>query len=260
MDFRPQSSVRLLNERPATLEDLVVQANSSRMELAERIIDDLLPILRQGDGVHEQAAEVLESWDRTADAGSRGGVLFNEFWTTLARLSRGSGGPRPGESAGPFAIPWDASRPDQTPDGLRDAALVRQAMGEAAAVVGQKYGALDVAWGDVYRLRRGGLDYPGSGGPGGLGIFRVVGYAPAEEDLFQSVSGDSFMAAVEFSRNATRAFVLTTYGNSSRPDSIHYGDQLELFAQKRMRPALLSREEILARKSQIEELHHPGSR
>ncbi len=129
-------------------------------------------------------------------------------------------------------------------------------MTESAKTVEERYGALDVPWGDVYRLRRGGLDFPGSGGSGALGIFRVVGYVPAEENRRESVSGDSFMAAVEFGETGPRAFVLTVYGNSSNPDSIHYGDQLELFSQKRMRPALLTRESALTQKSRVEILNY----
>ena len=254
MAFRPQSSVRLLSEKPATLEDLVIKANSSRMELAERLMDDLLPVLEAGTSLHRDVGEILQTWDRTADAGSRGSVLFAEFWRRLQRGGLPRGAPTP-----LFGSPWDPARPRQTPDGLQNPDRVRQTMTEAAEIIEERYGRLDVPWGDVYRLRRGGLDFPGSGGPGSLGIFRVVSYAPTEDNRFESVSGNSFVAAVEFTENGPRAFVLTTYGNSSNPDSIHYGDQLEVFAQKRMRPALLTREEALAQKSRVEELTFPGS-
>ncbi len=116
----------------------------------------------------------------------------------------------------------------------------------AAEQVEAAYGALDVAWGDVARLRYGAVDLPASGGPGDPhGIFRVIDFAPAPDGRLASVFGDTYIAAVEFSQ-PVRAQVLTTYGNASQPGSPHVGDQLELFARNEMRPAWRTREEIEA--------------
>jgi len=70
-------------------------------------------------------------------------------------------------------------------------------------------------------------------------------FAPAQDGKFRSVQGDSFVAAVEFS-TPVRAMVLTSYGNATQPGSPHVGDQLELFARKKLRPAWRSRKEIKA--------------
>jgi acyl-homoserine-lactone acylase len=51
--------------------------------------------------------------------------------------------------------------------------------------------------------------------------------------------------AVEFS-NPVRAQALLSYGDSSQPDSPYQGDQLSLFAQKKLRSVWRSREEIEA--------------
>ena len=42
-----------------------------------------------------------------------------------------------------------------------------------------------------------------------------------------------------------RAAVLLSYGNSSQPGSPHRTDQLPYFAQKRLRPVWLTREEVM---------------
>ena len=57
------------------------------------------------------------------------------------------------------------------------------------------------------------------------------------------VAGDSYYAVIEFS-NPVKARVLTAYGNATQPHSPHVGDQLELFAQKAMRPVWRTRGEI----------------
>jgi hypothetical protein len=55
----------------------------------------------------------------------------------------------------------------------RDAAAALE-----AAVLSTKklHGSADVAWGTVYRLRQGNINLSANGGPGDLGVFRVVGY------------------------------------------------------------------------------------
>jgi acyl-homoserine-lactone acylase len=163
-------------------------------------------------------------------------VLFQAFVRELNRRSGGSG---------PFAVRWDEAAPLTTPDGLSDPAVAVAALEAAATQVQTTYGAMDVAWGDVYRLRRGGVDLPANGGPGDLGIFRVVEFMPAENGQFRAYAGDSFVAVVEFSV-PVRAKVLTGYGNASQPNSPHLSDQLRLFARKELRPAWRTRKEVLA--------------
>jgi acyl-homoserine-lactone acylase len=48
------------------------------------------------------------------------------------------------------------------------------------------------------------------------------------------VSGDSFIALIEFS-DPQRAQVLLTHGNASQPGSQHLGDQLERFSRRELR-------------------------
>jgi acyl-homoserine-lactone acylase len=120
-----------------------------------------------------------------------------------------------------------------------------EALAVAAGKVINSYGALDVEWGKIHRLRVGDVDFPANGGPGALGVFRVVGFRQTTSGVRQATTGDSFVMAVEFS-NPVRAQALLSYGNSSQPDSPGRGNQLSLFAQKQLRPVWRSREEIEA--------------
>jgi acyl-homoserine-lactone acylase len=104
-------------------------------------------------------------------------------------------------------------------------------------------GALDVPWGDVYRLRVGGRDLPANGGPGELGIFRVVNFTEDQDGRMRAASGDSYVATIEFGPTV-RARSLVSYGNASQPGSPHVGDQLDLFAKKALKPVWLTRQEI----------------
>ena len=98
----------------------------------------------------------------------------------------------------------------------------------------------------MYRLTYGGKDLPANGGPGDpTGLFRTAYFAPGGDGKFKIVAGDTFYAAVEFSK-PLKARVLLSYGNSTQPGSPHMGDQLQLFAKKEMRQPWLTREEIEA--------------
>ncbi len=234
MHFRAQRSARMLIEDGAvSLDEMVRYKHSTRMEAADRILDALIDAARQRGGeVARRAADVLASWDRSADNQSRGGVLFESFYLQGGRT-------------GLFQNSWKSALPLQTPSGLADAAAAVQALEAAAQQVQSQFGRLDVAWGEVHRLRRDDVDLPSNGGSGSLGIFRVIGYQPDGQNRRQASFGDSYVAAVEFSE-PVRAQALMSYGNSSQPGSAHRTDQMELLSRKQLRPVWLSREEIEA--------------
>jgi acyl-homoserine-lactone acylase len=234
MNLRSQRSVRMLMEKSKiSFEEMIADKFSSRMELADRILDDLIPAARRvGGELASQAADVLEAWDRKADAHSRGAVLF-ALWA------------RSMPDANWFATPWNENSPLTTPDGLANPEDAVKVLETAATTVKLLYGALDVPWGEVARLRYGKADLPASGGPGLFGIFQVIDLAPSTEGRFQQFAGDTYIAAIEFS-NPVRAKVLTTYGNATQPGSTHMGDQLPLYARNELRPVWRTRKEIEA--------------
>ena len=214
-----------------SFEEMIEYKHSTHMELADRLLDDLIAATQQQDNkLARRAADVLAVWDRKADGDSRGAVLFAAWVQEMG-------------SSISFAIPWNEDLPMTTPDGLADPAAAVTALAAAATKVETAYGALDVPWGDVFRLRSGTTDLPASGGPNNLGIFRVLSFAPTEDSRFRAVEGDSYVAAVEFS-NPVRAMVLTSYGNSTMLSSPHGGNQLQLLASQRLRPVWRSRTEI----------------
>ena len=236
MHFRAQRSVRMLEDDSITFDELVAYKLSTRMELADRILDDLIPAARAHRGEFaKQAAEVLEAWDRSADAESRGAVLFAAWVQAWTQATGGKG----------YATPWSGAAPLTTPDGLADPAAAADTLETVAQHVQNTYGALDVPWGAVYRLIAPGVDLPSNGGSDRLGIFRNTYHEPTDDNRFRAVAGDSYQAVVEFA-DPVRARVLLSYGNASQPGSPHRGDQLALYARKELRIAWRTRAEIEA--------------
>ncbi|NES18629.1 MAG: acylase [Symploca sp. SIO3E6] len=236
--FRTQCSIEMLLEKEQiSWETMIADKFSSRMKLADRILDDLIPAARQlGNELGRQAADILEVWDRQANADSRGAVLFS-LWAQQMLASQ------------LFAIPWSKDSPLSTPDGLANPTRAVEVLEEVALQLKSIVGALDIPWGEVVRLRYGEVDLPASGAPGTLGSFQVIDIAPVEaigvSDKFQAFFGDTYIAAIEFSQ-PVRAKVLMTYGNATQPGSSHIGDQLSLYSQGELRPVWRSRKAIKA--------------
>ncbi len=160
------------------------------------------------------------------------------MFEAFVRKARAHGGLR-------FAQAWEPKEPLATPRGLANVAAALAALEEAAKEVRQGYGALEVEWGAVHRLRRDGLDLPANGGPDELGVFRALWCAPGGDGKLVGIGGDSYVCAMEFSR-PVRARALLSYGNASQPGSRHRQDQLELSSRKELRPVWLERKEVEA--------------
>jgi acyl-homoserine-lactone acylase len=240
---RPRQSLRLLlDDAPISLEEMIRRKHSTEMELAGRLVHDLVRAAR-ADGSEDAraAADVLERWDRSTDADSRGAVLF-EAW--VGAYNQATGGRA-------FETPWSADDPLGTPRGLANPQAAVATLGAAGAAVRARAGAMDVAWGDVHRLRMDDVDLPANGGSGGLGIFRTMHFADAPDGRRVPVHGDSYVAAIEFS-TPVRAQALIGYGNASQPASPHRTDQLEHFVRQELRPVWRTRAEIEANLSERE--------
>lgn len=232
MDFRPQRSAKmLLAKAKISFNEMVDDKHSTRMELGDRILDDLIPATRKyGNKLAQQAADVLETWDRQANADSKGAVLF-VTWADKLDFDQ------------LFSQPWDENQPLTTPDGLANPQAAVKLLETAAKEVQTTYNNLNISWGEVFRLRSGKIDLPANGAEGYLGTFRVVNFAPTEAGCFQAVSGDSFVAAIEFSQ-PIKAMALNSYGNATQPNSPHAGDQLQLFANQKLRPVWYTKKEV----------------
>lgn len=244
--FRAQSSLRLLRStRKLSFDELTGMKHSTRVELAEHMLHDLIDAARSSSNEKaKQAAQVLAGWDRMVSPGSKGAVLFEAFVRTWTKGNEGRLRLEPGEN-GLFASPWDRSNPVATPRGIADPGAALAALAQAAGEVEKEHKALDVPWGDVFRVRAGGVDLPANGGPGSLGVFRTLNFRRAPDGRFAARHGDSYVAMVEFS-TPIRARALLSYGNASQPGSKHVGDQLPFLSRNELRPAYRTRKEVEA--------------
>lgn len=232
--MRTLRSRRMMTEdEKISYESLIAKKHSTRMELADRVLPDLLKAANGGS----EAAKVLENWDRLTDGDSRGGVLF-QMW--VDKYFAGPGG-----IAAKLRVPFDKDHPNESALGLKDPASALVALAAAADECLKTYGALDVKWGDVYRFASGNADLPGNGGAGGSGLFRTIAYTKKVGNKYYAAQGETIVCAIEFGPTQQARCTLG-YGNASQPGSKHLEDQLPLMVQKTLHPVWRERKDVEA--------------
>lgn len=248
MYLRPQRSARMLiDDASITFDELVSYKLSTRIELADRLLDDLSEAVSNTDSEKAKAAMgVLQSWDHTADSDSKGTLLFYTWGQKFGIWNQAH-----------FVTPWNASDPVSTPDGIADPERAVRLLEEAADELEAGFGQIDVPWGDYYRIRYHDLDLPANGMDGAMGVFRVLWPGDSDDKHMYAGGGDSWVGIIEFD-DIPHAKVLLSYGNATEPDTGHRGDQLELFSRKEMRDAWYLPEDVKAHTDYVETLTEDG--
>lgn len=248
LHLRSQMSLAMLEgQEKFSLEDVMRLKFNPRMLLADRVKPSLVKAIQsvQAPSADLQSGRrLLESWDNGTAADSRGSVLFQRFWDTYSRASKQ-----------PFEVGWDKRQPAKTPHGISDPSLAVKHLEDAVRWTRKTYGAEDVTWGDVHRIRLGAVDFPATGADGAYGLFHVVVFrqAPDGKQVVGTLApgkpmvggGDGFMFAVEFS-SPPRAYSLLAYGETSNPASRHHTDQVGLFARGQFKPVRFTEPDIKA--------------
>jgi acyl-homoserine-lactone acylase len=198
------------------------------MLLADRVKADLIAAVRKDtrDTAVLNAADVLQRWDNTVAPESRGSTLFEAWFRRYTAQARDS----------TFAEPWTPAKLITTPRGIGKPDLAVAAFAWAVEETKRRFGASDVQWGDVHRVRQGNVDVPVGGCTGLLGCFRVLSYANAPDGKLVANTGDGWVLGVEFAKSGPRAVSILAYGQSPDSASPYHADQAAMFAKGIMKP------------------------
>lgn len=170
-----------------------------------------------------EPCDVLAKWDRTANADSRGALLFDRYW-------------RKALSAWDlWKTPFDASDAVNTPRDFNTGSwAARKALLDAVDELKKSNIPLDAPLGDHQYVTRNGERIPIGGGTENLGILnKVEGTWTPGKGYTEITTGSSYIQVVSFDGDAcpdTRT--LLTYSQSTDPTSPHYADQTRLFSKK----------------------------
>jgi acyl-homoserine-lactone acylase len=233
----------LLARGKATRAAVQQQLFGNRNLAAHAVLPDLLaacdraPTPQARDG-----CAALRGWDRHNNPGSRGAVLFREFWRLAAA------------EPNVYRVARDPARPYTTPEGLRlaDEAVAGKVwahLQKAVQTVRDNGYALDTPLGDVLRPAITDEAIALHGGDEIEGVLNNLGARGNPELTKSGVRidyGTSYVQTVGFDDRGPVAQALLTYGQSSDAKSPHAADQLRLFSAKQW-PTLPFHAEDVAR-------------
>ena len=125
---------------------------------------------------------------------------------------------------------------------------------DAAQFLKDKYGEIDVAWGDVNRMIRGNLNLSLGGGPDIM--HSIYGKLKRNGEL-EAFAGDSYILFISWdSEGKVSSNSVHQYGSATgRKNSPHFSDQSLLFANRQLKNVWFDKEEIL---NNLESRYKPG--
>jgi acyl-homoserine-lactone acylase len=126
-----------------------------------------------------------------------------------------------------------------------------RSMRKAKAELMRDFGTINIRLGDIQRHQRGNVDIPLGGGPD---MIRAAYPQPYKNGRFRVWVGDSYIMLVRFSKDGPEIHTVSPYGASNKPDSPHYTDQMQLYANKQTKPMTLNKAAVYKR---AEKIYHP---
>ena len=198
-----------------------------------QMVVEIVSTARKADPDLAEAQDVLRAWDGCTDADSRGAALAVITGTRT------------------YGYEYD-----ETPDS--EGALM-QNLAQTMDDLRERFGRIDPEWGDVMRIQRGDADMPLSGGPDVLRAIYADRDGVAKDGVMNAFAGDTHIMVAEWDEaGELRLDSILQYGAATtRPDSPHYDDQVELFAKGGYKRMPMTESEVRA---VAVEVYRPGAR
>jgi acyl-homoserine-lactone acylase len=254
-------AIRVLQDKKDfTVDSLLAAAYDSYLPWFEKPLPallkayDRLPASDPLKAKLAQPVDVLRKWDLRWASGSVATSLA-VFWGEQLRSQGGRRGGRPAPDA------TGAAFGDLPP------AQLLAALSGACDRLARDFGSWKTAWGEINRYQRltgdivqpfndAGLSIPvpfTSSVWGSLASFGARPYPGTKK--WYGTSGNSFVAVVEFGPTV-RARAVTAGGESGHPESKHFNDEAQRYADGNLREVYFYRTQL---KGHTEREYHPGS-
>ena len=104
------------------------------------------------------------------------------------------------------------------------------------------FGTTRIRLGDFQKLVRGGKELPIFGLPD---VVTAMRGSPYKNGQIKIEHGESYIALIRFGKTKTTFESVISYGNSARPNSPHYNDQMEMYQHFQTKPMSFDRNEVL---------------
>ena len=184
------------------------------------------------------SCDVLAFWNGRENLGSRGAVLFRDFWERALALPEG-----------PWLHPFSSSDPVDTPYGLNTMdPNVQRSFGDTLQDMSSAGLPYDVALGSVQYVVRNGARIPIPGGPGDPdGEFNAIYQDVVHARGVDPFIGSSYIQVVGWNGGSCpQASTILTYSESTNPRSPYYADQTRLFSRSQWAPTYFCLSQVKA--------------
>jgi len=172
------------------------------------------------------AVKKLKSWNLSGEVNNKDAALAMVFHDILMKKNNG-----------PFALLMIRNQK------ISEAEAV-DALRKAKQFLRKHHGSLDIPLGQVQRHIRGNVNIPASG------LREVSRAADAKlydkkRGLYRIISGDGYIQLVKFGGEYPEIWSVNAYGASSKPNSPHFTDQMEMFQREEFKPMTFDKNLIL---------------
>ncbi|MDC1048957.1 penicillin acylase family protein [Flavobacteriaceae bacterium] len=162
--------------------------------------------------------ERLQAWDRKANKNSLG--------------------------AGTFAVFYDQLRPfySKIPEPkIFPASYIIKALRNTKEYLLKYFNTTDVKLGDYQKLVRGSKELPIFGLPD---VITAMSSRPYKDGKVKVVSGESYIELIRFTDKGPEIESVISYGSSDHPNSKHYDDQMEMYANFKTKKMTLNKDSV----------------
>ena len=257
-NYRGVHAVRVLeNIADVTLDGLIDIAYDPFLPGFEKLIPGLIEAYdSSGDAAYEEAIQVLRNWDFAVSVDSVAMTLAHHYG-----MNYRENGARPDDMAGASFMELMDYYGEGSPNEERLGIFY-----ETVRMLNEDFGSWNTPWGEVNRFQRlsGDIDLeydddqpslPIGMASGNWGALASYGARRGENTKrIYGRSGNSFVAVVEFGDTVTAKTMLAG-GQSGNPDSPHFDDQAQRYADVEFKDVAYYREDVEARAART---YNPG--
>lgn len=170
----------------------------------------------------------LKKWDRKGTIESKGAAVFAVFFYQVA----------------------DRYTKDETFTSMSAKECI-ETLRETKKYLIRNFGKTSIALGDYQKLERGDRSLPLPGLPD---VLASMYSTPSENGRVKGTVGDCYVGFVKFTPAGPEIETVNAFGASTRNTSVHYDDQMQMFAQQKTKPMTINKE--LVYKS-AKTIYHP---
>ena len=176
--------------------------------------------LESDDEYLEDILKLIKEWDRGGSYNNLGAAQWSLYYKNILRILSEN----------------KLKLTDPIPEKLHVEALKK-----SKKHLLKYFGKVDILLGDLQRHKRGEANLPVSGLIDMIAPTYVV---RSDNGRFKSVSGESYIMLVKYSKSDIEIETVLPYGNSNNKTSPHYTDQMGLYINKKTKEMTLDKEKI----------------